>query len=73
MPNIEPPAANVNLHHDPRIKAVFSIEPAEGPAIIPESLAAIDIPIAFVAGYKARYAAQASVGYLTISRTDIKG
>jgi len=44
-------AANVNLHHDSRIKAVLSIEPAEGPATIPESLAAIDIPIAFVAGF----------------------
>src|SRR5450755_1075360 len=43
-------AANMDLHRDPRVKAVFSIEPAEGPATIPQSLAAIQIPIAFVAG-----------------------
>jgi predicted dienelactone hydrolase len=43
-------AANMNLHRDARVKAVFSIEPAQGPATIPQSLAAIQIPIAFVAG-----------------------
>jgi predicted dienelactone hydrolase len=43
-------AGNSELHRDPRVKAVFSIEPALGPAIIPASLAAIQIPIAFVAG-----------------------
>jgi predicted dienelactone hydrolase len=41
---------NIRLHRDARISAVFSIEPAEGPAIVPQSLAAISIPIAFVAG-----------------------
>ena len=44
-------AANLDLHADPRVRAVFSIEPAMGPAIVPESLAAIRIPIAFVAGF----------------------
>jgi predicted dienelactone hydrolase len=33
------------------VKAVFSIASALGPAIIPDSLAAIDIPVAFVAGF----------------------
>ncbi len=43
-------AANATSHRDPRIKAVFSIAPALGPAIVPESLAAIDVPVAVVAG-----------------------
>ena len=43
-------AANMTSHRDSRVKAVFSIAPALGPAIIPESLAAIDVPVAVVAG-----------------------
>ena len=43
-------ASNLNSHRDPRVKAVFSIAPALGPVLIPESLATIDIPVAFVAG-----------------------
>jgi predicted dienelactone hydrolase len=44
-------AAGSDSHRDSRVKAVFSIEPAEGPAIVPASLAAIDVPVAFVAGF----------------------
>jgi predicted dienelactone hydrolase len=44
-------SADMNSHRDPRVKAVFSIEPAEGPEIIRGSLATIRIPIAFVAGF----------------------
>jgi predicted dienelactone hydrolase len=43
-------ASNMTSHRDGRVKAVFSIAPALGPAIIPESLAAIDVPVAVVAG-----------------------
>jgi predicted dienelactone hydrolase len=43
--------ANRDSHRDPRVKAVFSIAPALGPAILPESLASIDIPIELVAGF----------------------
>jgi predicted dienelactone hydrolase len=43
-------ASNMTSHRDARVKAVFSIAPALGPAIIPESLAAIDVPVAVVAG-----------------------
>jgi predicted dienelactone hydrolase len=39
-----------DLHRDVRIKAVFSIAPAVGPALIPESLHAITIPVEIVAG-----------------------
>ncbi len=44
-------AANAASHRDPRVKAVFSIAPALGPAILPESLAAIGIPVEIVAGF----------------------
>ncbi len=43
-------AANADSHRDPRVKAVLSIAPALGPALLPESLRAIDVPVAFVAG-----------------------
>ncbi len=43
-------AANLTSHRDPRVKAVFSIAPALGPAIVPASLHGIDLPVAFVAG-----------------------
>jgi predicted dienelactone hydrolase len=43
-------AANMTSHRDARVRAVFSIAPALGPAIIPESLTAIDVPVAVVAG-----------------------
>ncbi len=43
-------AANMASHRDARVKAVFSIAPALGPVLIPESLAGIDIPVALVAG-----------------------
>jgi predicted dienelactone hydrolase len=42
---------NQQSHRDARVKAVFSIAPALGPAILPESLASIDIPVALVAGF----------------------
>ncbi|MDQ2909095.1 MAG: hypothetical protein M3R44_07085 [Candidatus Eremiobacteraeota bacterium] len=44
-------AANRKPHRDSRVKAIFSIAPALGPALIPESLATIDVPVAFVAGF----------------------
>jgi predicted dienelactone hydrolase len=37
-------------YRDPRIRAAFAIAPALGPAVTPESLAAIDIPTTIVAG-----------------------
>ncbi|MGB8264770.1 MAG: hypothetical protein WCE44_00405 [Candidatus Velthaea sp.] len=43
-------AANADSHRDPRVKAVFSIAPALGPAIVPASLAEIAIPVELVAG-----------------------
>lgn len=39
-----------NSHRDPRIRAVFAIAPALGPAFRPESLAQISIPVEIVAG-----------------------
>ncbi len=44
-------AANMRSHRDPRVKAVFSIAPALGPALIRKSLAGINVPVAFVAGF----------------------
>ena len=44
-------AANAQSHRDARVRAVFSIAPALGPAIIPESLGSIQIPVALVAGF----------------------
>jgi predicted dienelactone hydrolase len=43
-------AANMSSHRDSRVKAVFSIAPALGPVLIPESLAGIAVPVALVAG-----------------------
>ena len=43
-------AANLTTHRDARVKSVFSIAPALGPAIVPESLASIDVPVAVLAG-----------------------
>lgn len=43
--------ANRESHRDPRVKAVFSIAPALGPTILPESLASIDVPVELVAGF----------------------
>ncbi len=37
-------------YRDKRIKAVFAIAPALGPALVPDSLRAIDIPLALLAG-----------------------
>jgi len=37
-------------HRDPRVKAVFSIAPAVGPALVAQSLNEIAIPVAIVAG-----------------------
>ncbi len=42
---------NQQSHRDTRVKAVFSIAPALGPAILPESLASIDVPVGLVAGF----------------------
>jgi len=44
-------AANSISHRDARVKAVFSIAPALGAAIVPGSLGAIDVPAALVAGF----------------------
>jgi predicted dienelactone hydrolase len=43
--------ANTDSHRDPRVKAIFSIAPALGPALIPQSLQGIDVPVALVAGF----------------------
>jgi predicted dienelactone hydrolase len=43
--------ANAQTHRDARVKAVFSIAPALGPAILPDSLGEISIPVALVAGF----------------------
>jgi predicted dienelactone hydrolase len=43
--------ANAASHRDPRVKAVFSIAPALGPAFIADSLASIEVPVALVAGF----------------------
>ena len=37
-------------HRDPRIRAIFAIAPALGPAFTPESLAKISIPVQILAG-----------------------
>jgi predicted dienelactone hydrolase len=37
-------------YRDPRVRAVFAMAPALGPAFLPKSLAQIDIPVAIVAG-----------------------
>jgi predicted dienelactone hydrolase len=37
-------------YRDPRVRAVFAMAPALGPAFLPESLAHIGIPVAIVAG-----------------------
>jgi predicted dienelactone hydrolase len=42
--------ANADDHRDPRVKAIFSIAPALGPAIVRESLAALHLPVAMVDG-----------------------
>jgi predicted dienelactone hydrolase len=44
-------ADNADSHRDPRVRAVFSIAPALGPAIVPESLAAVVVPVEIVAGF----------------------
>jgi predicted dienelactone hydrolase len=43
--------SNQQSHRDSRVKAVFSIAPALGPAIVPESLSSIDVPVELVAGF----------------------
>ncbi|MGB2590386.1 MAG: alpha/beta hydrolase [Candidatus Acidiferrum sp.] len=37
-------------HRDPRVRAIFAIAPALGPAFIPDSLAKISIPVQILAG-----------------------
>lgn len=37
-------------YHDPRVRAVFAIAPAAGPAFRPDSLEKINIPVAIMAG-----------------------
>jgi predicted dienelactone hydrolase len=44
-------AANAQSHRDPRVKAVFSIAPAIGPAFVAASLGEIAIPVEIVAGF----------------------
>jgi len=39
-----------NSHRDPRIRAIFAMAPALGPAFAPDSLAKISIPVHIVAG-----------------------
>jgi predicted dienelactone hydrolase len=43
-------AENSNSHRDPRIRAIFAMAPALGPAFDPASLAKISIPTQIVAG-----------------------
>jgi predicted dienelactone hydrolase len=43
-------AEGARSYRDPRVRAVFAMAPALGPAFLPESLAHIDIPVAIVAG-----------------------
>jgi predicted dienelactone hydrolase len=47
-------------HRDPRIRSVFAIAPAGGPAMIPESLRGITIPVEIVAGEEDHIAPVAS-------------
>ncbi len=37
-------------YRDPRVRAAFAIAPALGPAFVPESLSALDIPVQILAG-----------------------
>jgi predicted dienelactone hydrolase len=41
---------NAKSHRDPRVRAVFAIAPALGPAFSPESLEKITVPVAIAAG-----------------------
>jgi predicted dienelactone hydrolase len=41
---------NAKSHRDPRVRAIFAIAPALGPAFDPDSLAKISIPVQIVAG-----------------------
>jgi predicted dienelactone hydrolase len=41
---------NSKSHRDPRVRAIFAIAPAIGPAFAPDSLAKISIPVQVVAG-----------------------
>jgi predicted dienelactone hydrolase len=43
-------AKDSRSYRDQRVRAVFAMAPALGPAFLPESLARIDIPVAIVAG-----------------------
>ena len=43
-------AGDLQSYRDPRVRAVFAMAPGLGPAFLPESLAAIRIPVAIVAG-----------------------
>lgn len=43
-------AETAKSHHDPRVRAVFAIAPALGPAFSPESLEKISAPVAIAAG-----------------------
>jgi predicted dienelactone hydrolase len=40
-----------NSHRDPRIRAIFAMAPALGPAFVPDSLSKISIPVQIAAGY----------------------
>jgi len=44
-------ADNARSHADPRVKAIFAIAPALGPAIVTASLAQIAVPVEIVAGF----------------------
>jgi predicted dienelactone hydrolase len=41
---------DTRFYRDPRVRAIFAMAPALGPAFLPDSLAQIDIPVAIVAG-----------------------
>jgi predicted dienelactone hydrolase len=43
-------AENSKSHRDPRIRAIFAMAPALGPAFDPDSLAKISVPTQIVAG-----------------------
>lgn len=44
-------AENATSHKDVRVRAILAIAPALGPALIPQSLHDITVPVAFIAGF----------------------
>ena len=44
-------AENATSHRDARVRAILAISPALGPALIPQSLRDMTVPVAFIAGF----------------------